>query len=121
MRKFFISIFLFFIFLNSTSAQDYDRFFNDKACRIDFQFCGDNKTTTAWLDQLSEEPLWGGRRARLSTDLNLGQNRIQVFDSLSNQLIYTEGFSTLYFEWQTTPEALKTKKCFEQTVQTPLS
>ncbi|MDD2995262.1 MAG: M64 family metallopeptidase [Paludibacter sp.] len=119
MRKFFISIFLFFIFLNSTSAQDYDRFFNDKACRIDFQFCGDNKTTTAWLDHLSEEPLWGGRRARLSTDLNLGQNRIQVFDSLSNQLIYTEGFSTLYFEWQTTPEALKVKKCFEQTVQIP--
>ena len=119
MRKFFISIFLFFIFLMPARSQDYNNFFQNKAFRIDFQLCGDEKTTTAWLHQLSEEPFWGGRRAQLSTDLNLGQNRIQVFDSLSNQLIYTDGFSTLYFEWQTTPEAKLMKKCFEQTVQIP--
>lgn len=73
MRKFFISIFLFFIFLMPARSQDYNNFFQDKAFRIDFQLCGDEKTTTAWLHQLSEEPFWGGRRAQLSTDLNLGQ------------------------------------------------
>lgn len=119
MRNSFISIFLFFISILPLYSQDYNEFFYDKAFRVDYQFCGDFETTTAWLNQLAEEPFWGGRRSQLSTDLNLGQNRVQVFDSLTNRLIYTDGFSTLYFEWQTTTEAKFVKKCFEQTVQIP--
>jgi len=34
-------------------------------------------------------------------------------------LIYTEGFSSLFNEWQSTPEAMDVQKCFEQSIRFP--
>ena len=115
MRKLFISIILFFVFTAFSSAQLYSKFFSDEACRVDFQLCGNSITTSAYIDIIKQEPFWGGRRNQLSVDMNLGQNRFQVRDSATNQLIYCDGFSTLYYEWQTTAEAkaLKEKKNLE--------
>jgi len=119
MRK--ITSILVFISINISAiiGQQYRDFFTEKACRIDFHFCGNVVLTNAFLDKIKQEPFWGGRRAHLSENLNLGQYRFQVFDSISNQLIYTDGFSTLYYEWQSTPEALLVNKSFEQSVQFP--
>jgi len=119
MRKItFILVFLS-ISISAIIGQQYQDFFTEKACRIDFQFCGNVNITTAYLDKIKQEPFWGGRRSHLSGNLNLGQYRFQVFDSISNQLIYTDGFSTLYYEWQSTPEAQLVNKSFEQSVQFP--
>jgi len=119
MRKISISIFLFFIFALSSVAQSYNQYFTGKACRVDFQFCGNSTSTAAFLDKIKEEPFWGGRRANLTTDLNLGEYRFQVADSATSKLIYIDGFSTLYFEWQTSDEAKHVNKSFEQSVQFP--
>lgn len=119
MRKIFISISLFFAFCLMSVGQSYTAYFTDKACRVDFQFCGNKNTTTAYLDKIKEEPFWGGRRAHLNTDLNLGEYRFLVTDSATNQLIYIDGFSTLYFEWQTSDEAKVMHKSFEQSIQFP--
>jgi len=119
MRKIFISIFLFFSFITTAGAQDFNNYFTDKACRIDFLFCGNKDNTTAFLDKIKEEPYWGGRRSHLSSDLNLGEYRFRVTDSISGNLIYTDGFSTLYFEWQTSDEAKHIQKSFEQSIQFP--
>lgn len=118
--KNYLILTLFFISLCFNAfSQNYNDFFTEKACRIDFQFCGNNTETKAYLEKIKQEPYWGGRRLHLSDDINLGQYRVMVYDSLSNQLIYTSGFSTLYFEWQATPEAKKVNKSFEQSVQFP--
>jgi IgA Peptidase M64. len=113
------ALFLFLLFASAVSSQNFSDYFNSKACRIDFNLCGNNKNTQAYLDKILEEPFWGGRRSRLSEDMNLGQYRFQIMDSVSNRLIYTDEFSTLYFEWQSTPEAGKVDKCFEQSIQFP--
>ena len=42
-----------------------------------------------------------------------------MLDSLSRQQIYTDGFSALFHEWQSTPEAKLVSKSFEQTIQFP--
>ncbi|MCE5331895.1 MAG: IgA Peptidase M64 [Bacteroidales bacterium] len=119
MRKISISISLFFIFALSSVAQSYNKYFTGKACRIDFQFCGNSTSTAAFLDKIKEEPFWGGRRSNLTADLNLGEYRFQVADSTTSKLIYIDGFSTLYFEWQTSDEAKHVSKSFEQSVQFP--
>lgn len=119
MKKHIISTFVFVLISFVAYSQQYNEYFTSSACRIDFMFCGDAFKTDAHLVKIKKEPQWGGRRLHLSENLNLGQYRIQVFDSLSNRMIYTEGFSTLYFEWQTTAEAKKVSKCFEQSVQFP--
>jgi len=119
MYKKILSTALFLLYCSAFFAQQYSDYFTEKACRVDFYFTGNSHITNAYIDKICQEPFWGGRRANLSNDMNLGQYRFQVLDSLSNRLIYTDGFSTLYFEWQSTPEALLVNKGFEQSIQFP--
>lgn len=119
MSKSAFALFLSFFYCSSFFAQEYKSFFTDKACRVDFHFCGNAHETAVFLDKIKQEPFWGGRHGHLSTDLNLGDFRFRVLDSLTNQQIYIDGFSALFHEWQSTPEALITSKSFEQTIQFP--
>lgn len=119
MSKPTFALFLFLMYCSSFFAQQYSDYFTDKACRIDFQLCGNAHQTSVFLDKVKQEPFWGGRRAHLSYDLNLGDFRFRVIDSISNRQIYIDGFSALFHEWQSTEEALKTDKSFEQTIQFP--
>lgn len=119
MKKTIVAIFVLLSLFTPIKAQNFNDYFADKACRVDFQLCGNKDITNAYLSKIKEEPHWGGRRARLDDNLNLGQYRFQVLDSASNRLLYSDDFSSLYFEWQTTAEAEKLTKCFEQTLQFP--
>ena len=103
----------------SGQQNEFDRYFTDKACRIDFYLSGNSRTTSAFLDRIIQEPFWGGRRTHLQDDMNLGEYRFLVTDSATNHLIYADGFSSLYFEWQSTPEAILVNKSFEESVQFP--
>ncbi len=116
--KIFISVF-FFIVAMAAYGNDYNHFFANKACRIDFQLTGNATSTSAFIDKIKEEPYWGGRRSNLTNFLNLGEYRFQVTDSASGKLIYTDGFSSLFFEWQTSDEAKHTAKSMEQSIQFP--
>ena len=119
MSKSSFVLFLFLLYCASFFGQQYSAFFTDKSCRIDFHFCGNARQTSVFLDKVKQEPFWGGRHGHLSTDLNLGDFRFRVLDSLSNQQIYIDGFSALFHEWQSTPEAQLTSKSFEQTILFP--
>jgi len=78
-------IFLLLIHCTSFLGQQYSDFFTDKACRVDFHLCGNAHHTSIFLDKVKQEPYWGGRQSHLSTDLNLGDFRFRVLDSISNQ------------------------------------
>jgi len=119
MKKITCILCLFILLQSGLLAQQYDDFFIEKACRVDFHLCGNARQTNVFLDNVKQEPFWGGRHSHLSADLNLGDFRFRVLDSLSNQQIYVDGFSALYREWQSTPEASVTSKSFEQTIQFP--
>ena len=119
MLKSVLALFLSFFYCSTFFAQQYNSFFTDKACRVDFHFCGNARETSVFLDKIKQEPFWGGRRGHLSTDLNLGDFRFRVLDSLTNEQIFIDGFSALFHEWQSTPEALITSKSFEQSIQFP--
>jgi len=101
------------------NAQQFNDYFTDKACRVDFHFCGNAHQTAVFLDNVKQEPFWGGRRNHLGNDLNLGDYRFRLLDSLSHTVIYIDGFDALYREWQSTPEASITRKSFEQSLQFP--
>lgn len=112
-------LFLFLVYCSSFFAQQYSTYFENNACRVDFHLCGNAQQAFVFLDNIKQEPYWGGRHAHLSNDLNLGDFRFRVLDSISNQQIYCDGFSALYREWQSTHEATVTSKSFEQTIQFP--
>ncbi len=98
-----------------TSAQtDFQKYFKNKSFRFDFLLGGNNKEVTVFPQQMKEEPFWGGTKTNLIDPFNYGSYRFRVFDTESNSLIFSKGFSTLFQEWQTTAEAKKTNKTFYQ-------
>lgn len=100
-------------------ASDYNSYFTDQSCRIDFQFAGNKQHSSVYVEKILKEPYWGGRRLHLTESLNLGEYKFEILDSVSGDLLYQDGFSSLFFEWQTTPEAKTMNKSFEQTIQFP--
>lgn len=113
-------IFLFLAFITASMAQtDFDAYFHNKALRLDYFHTGNDKTDMYSFDQMYEEPYWGGTKKNLIDPFNYGSYRVMVYDSASNKLIYSRGYSTLFSEWQTTDEAKITQKTFSETVTFP--
>ncbi|MEI6898674.1 MAG: M64 family metallopeptidase [Bacteroidota bacterium] len=98
---------------------NFDSFFIQKSLRIDFILAGNHTNETACLQQMKQEPNWGGNKKRLIDPLDLGSYRVMVTDSASGKVIFTKGFSTLFQEWRGTPEANLLNRAFEQTVILP--
>ena len=96
------------------SQVDFNQYFKNKSFRFDFLLGGNNKVVRVFPEQMKQEPHWAGPKTHLIDPFNYGTYRFRVFDLSSEKLIFSKGFSTLFQEWQTTPEAKKTDKTFYQ-------
>lgn len=116
-----ISLLLFFIitFLCTAAQVVYDDFFYNKALRIDYIHSGTATTDTYSLDELIEEPYYAGSRRHLISEFDYGNYKITLTDVQSGKVIYSNGFSTLFSEWQTTAEARKINRAFNENVVVP--
>ena len=113
-------IFSLFLFISTTYPQvNFDDHFEDKTLRLDYFHSGDKENDYYSLDEMIEEPFWGGSKVNLIDKFNYGKYKFEVYDSVSNTLIYSRGYSTLFNEWQTTEEAKHTTKSFSETVVFP--
>jgi len=101
------------------SQVEFDDYFYPKTLRVDYYIAGDYQSESVYLHQVKSEPFWGGSHKKMIDPFNLGAYRITVFDSVSNLLLFSKGFSTLFQEWQRTPEAHKVRRSFEQTAVFP--
>ncbi len=114
-----LTIFLI-IFSFSIQAQvDFNKYFIDKSMRFDYNIGGNNKETKVYYNKIKQEPFWGGSKVNLIDTFNLGDFRIKVIDKKSNKLIYSRGYSTLYYEWIDTEEAKHTSRSFYESVTCP--
>jgi len=112
---FFALFILYYATLTGQSAIQFNKFFIDKTMRMDFYHTGKKDVEIISLDVVYEEPaciplekqLWAGSKTNLIDTLNFGKYMVNVRDAQTNQLIYSRGFSSLFGEWQTTPEAAK--------------
>lgn len=115
---------LFFLFLVllpclSINAQDFDSWFSDKTLRLDYTFSGDNRNQYIFLDEMRRSDNWYGRRVNLDSLLLLGNGQLCMQDSKTGRVLYRYSFSTLFQEWQTTEEASKVQKSFENVFLVP--
>lgn len=97
----------------------FDDFFTGKVLRYDFMFSGNNRETAVYPMEMKEEPFWAGSDNSLIDPFNYGNFRYEVFDDLSNILIFSKGFSSLYQEWQTTAEAKTISRSFYEVATMP--
>jgi hypothetical protein len=113
-----ISLFLL-LNIQIFSQINFDEYFLDKTLRIDYYHSGDSEKEFYSIDELIEEPFWGGSKKNLIDKFNLGNFIVQVLDSSSGKMIYSTTYSTLFNEWLTTEEAKQTTKSFSETVVIP--
>lgn len=117
-RHIFVIIFSFLLSSNGI-AQSFNDYFTNKTLRLDYIFSGDAEKEYISLNNLSQLPQWSGRRNNLSGIVCAGNGQIKIYDAQSEQLIYMDAFSTLFYEWQATNEAKIARKSFENTFLIP--
>ena len=112
MKKFFSTIILLSAAL-IMSAQD-------KTFRVDYIFSGTDKTQEISLDEMSSFDGWAGRRVNLDKVPVAGNGQICMKNASTGEILYRQSFSTLFQEWQTTEEATRVRKSFENVFLLPM-
>jgi hypothetical protein len=88
--------------------------------RVDYIHSGNALADTYAIDRVLVEPLpWPGDLAQNLDNTDRGQNRVEVVDAKTGDLLYSRGFSTIFGEWRTTEEANKTSRGFHESVRFP--
>ena len=100
-------------------AQDFDRWFANRTLRVDYSFVGTDKEADLSLIELVSSPGWWGRRHHLDSLALRGNGQITMQDAASGDTIYRMSFSSLFQEWQTTEEATRVRRSFENVYLLP--
>ena len=101
-------------------GQTFEQFFDYKTLRVDYIFSGTHNKQDISVDDYICYPNWAGKTTKLNINPNKGNGVIEVKDIATNQLIYTNSFSSLFQEWIDTDEAKHLKRAFENTFLIPL-
>ena len=116
------SLLFFLLILISQSCiqkTGYEQYFKEQSMRLDFIFYGNADNEEIKLAKISKEPFWGGSKTNLTNKLNYGEYKFEIIDLKTENVIYSQGFCTLFEEWQTTLEADSAYREFSQTVLFP--
>ncbi len=120
MKKFFIfAICLIFAKLGTCQNVNFDEYFENASLRVDYSHAGNKDSATVFFENLKKETFWSASKKNLIDPFNYGEYLIFVYDSASQKLIYSHGYSTLFWEWRTTAEAKVLKRSAYQTVHIP--
>lgn len=92
----------------------------DRTLRLDYIFSGNESSCSVSLSGMSSTQGWYGRRINMDSVPVKGNGRITMKDSGSGKVLYAQSFSTLFQEWQATPEAKIVSKAFENTFLVPM-
>ena len=114
-----ISIILLFFSYTVDAQTEFDKFFINKSLRFDYNIGGNNKEAKIFYNKIKQEPFWGGSKINLIDKFNFGDFRILIYDAKSQKLIYSRGYSSLFYEWIDTEEAKTTSRSFYESVICP--
>ena len=92
----------------------------DKTLRVDYIFSGNDKIQEISLDEMSCFKGWAGRRVNMDSVPVRGNGQISLTDKATGKVLYRQSFSTLFQEWQTTEEATRVRKAFENVFLLPM-
>jgi len=88
--------------------------------RFDYFHSGNAKEERFSWGRVVLEPLeWPGNPAHPLDDLNLGRYFFEVRHAATGRPLYSRGFASIYGEWETTDEAKKIDRTFEESVRFP--
>lgn len=97
----------------------FSDFFQEGALRIDYYLGGGSQSQNFYFKELRAEPYWSGSPQSTFDTLGLGGYRVVVRHRESGSIIFTQGFSTLFQEYVTTPQATTVQRAFEGSSRIP--
>ena len=113
------AIFLLLTILPTLAWAQFDKYFADASLRVDYCLTGNQYETHYSLKELIREPYWSGSKTNLIDSLGLGNYYVKVYETGTENLLYSKGYRNLFGEWTTTTEAQNFTKTFEETVIIP--
>ncbi|MFZ6820594.1 M64 family metallopeptidase [Undibacterium sp. Ji22W] len=88
--------------------------------RVDILHSGNAKIEHYALERVVIEPLpWPGHLKKNVDSSNRGNQLFEVRDKATGELLYSRGYSTVFAEWQSTAEAGKIDRGFEESLRFP--
>lgn len=102
MNKKLLTLIGFIFFFASIQAQHFDSYFETKTLRLDYVHTGNLDAEIIKPVEYWEKTGWEGIKSRLIDSSNLGSLIFQIYDSLTQQLIFSKSYSTLFEEYRTT-------------------
>jgi hypothetical protein len=88
--------------------------------RLDYTHSGNALSEQYAIERVLVEPLpWPGDMSQPFDNTNRGNNRLEVADAKTGDLLYSRDFSTIFGEWKTTEEANKLSRGFHESVRFP--
>ncbi len=103
----------------SAAALDFDQYFLNKTMRLDYFHAGNAGEEHFAVDRVVSDGPWAGNPKNLIDALRWGKYLFEVFDSDSGVRLYSEGFATIYGEWETTGEAKRQWRVFHESLRFP--
>ncbi|HEY8539770.1 MAG TPA: IgA Peptidase M64, partial [Steroidobacteraceae bacterium] len=92
-----------------------------RTMRVDYVHSGNALNEHFALSRILIEPLtWPGNPARPIDTTNRGVNLFEVVDPKTQRVLYSRGYSTIFGEWQSTEEAQKVTRAFEESLRFPM-
>lgn len=89
--------------------------------RVDYFHTGNATEERFSLDRIVVERLpWPGNPARPIDETNRGKYLFEVIDNATGKALFSRGFSSIYGEWETTPEAMRMNRTFSESLRFPL-
>lgn len=92
----------------------------ENTLRVDYIFSGTDRSVEISLAEMSEYDGWAGRRVNVDKVPVKGNGQISLTDAGSGKVLYRQSFSSLFQEWQTTEEATRVRKAFENVFLLPM-
>ena len=110
---------LFLALLPCMAWAQFDRYFTEASLRVDYCLTGNHDVTDYSLKELIREPYWSGSKTNLIDTLEFGNYIVKVFETGTDNLLFSKGYQNLYGEWTSTSEALQITKTFDESVIVP--
>jgi len=114
---------VFFLLLPSLllgQAIAFDDYFVNKTLRIDYYHVGNGEEELVTLDHMYKQGIWAGNPLHLIDPLGYGRYSVAVYDSATDQLIYSKGYDSYFGEYKTTgPAKDGVRRTFHESVLIP--
>lgn len=100
-------------------AQHFDSYFVDQTLKLEYYHIGKKGEEKIGIHTFYKGGEWNGTRNQLLEPARYGDMLIEVFDSISNTLIYSRSYSCLFGEYVATEKADTLEGKFEEVVLIP--